>query len=72
VAELPFNLFDILLLAILAAGIMRGRKRGLSNELVGLAKWVTLLFGCALLYRPAGTLVANAGPFSLLTAYLFA
>jgi len=72
VAELPFNLFDILLLAILAAGIMRGRKRGLSNELVGLAKWVTLLFGCALLHRPAGTLVANAGLFSLLTACLFA
>ena len=71
-AELPFNLFDIFLVAILAAGIMRGRKRGLSNELVSLAKWVTLLLGCALLYRPAGILMANTGLLNLLTAYLFA
>jgi hypothetical protein len=72
VLELPFNLFDILLVAVLVAGIVRGRKQGFSNELLGLLKWLTLLVGCALIYRPAGSLAANAGFFSLLTAYIFA
>jgi len=69
--ELPFNLFDILLGAVLVAGLLHGRKHGLSRELVSLMKWITLLFSCALVYRPAGGLIADTGVLSLLTAYIF-
>jgi hypothetical protein len=68
--ELPFNLFDILLAAVLVWGIVQGRKQGFSRELLSLAKWVTLLLGCAFVYHPVGALVANAGFFNLLTCYL--
>jgi hypothetical protein len=70
--DLPFNLFDILLAVVLAAGIAHGRKQGLSRELLRLIKWAVLVFACALTYQPAGTIIANAGSFSLLTCYLFA
>jgi colicin V production protein len=69
---LPINLFDLLLVAVLAAGVLYGRKRGISVELLASAKWLALLLGCAALYRPAGVLVAQAAGLSLLTAYLLA
>ena len=70
--DLPFNLFDIVLVAVLVAGLVHGRKHGLSRELLSLIKWAVLLFACALIYQPAGTIIANTGFFSLLTSYLFA
>lgn len=70
--DLPFNLFDILLLAVLAAGVAYGRKQGLSRELLRLIKWAVLLFACALIYQPAGTVIANTGFFGLLSSYLLA
>src|ERR1041385_4342703 len=57
--ELPFNLFDILLGAVLVAGLIHGRKHGLSRELVGLVKWIALLLGSALIYQPVGKILAS-------------
>jgi hypothetical protein len=70
-SDLPFNLFDILLVAVLVAGLIHGRKHGLSRELVGLVKWIILLFGSALIYQPVGKLLAGSGLFGLLAAYVF-
>jgi len=70
--DLPFNLFDILLLAVLAAGVAHGRKQGLSRELLRLIKWAVLLFACALIYQPVGTVIANTGFIGLLSSYLLA
>ena len=70
--SLPINLFDLMLVAVLAAGLFYGRKRGISVELFGATKWLSLLLGCALLYRPMGILIAQAAGLSLLTAYLLA
>jgi uncharacterized membrane protein required for colicin V production len=69
-ANPPFNLFDILLALVLVAGIVHGRKHGLSAELLSTAKWVSLLLVCAVSYGAAGTLVASTGLFDLLTSYL--
>jgi len=66
------NLFDFLLVAILVGGLVYGRKQGLSVELFGVSKWLALLLGCALVYRPAGVLVAQAAGLGLLTSYLLA
>ena len=64
------NLFDFLLVAVLAGGLFYGRKRGLSVELFGAMKWLTLLLGCALIYQPAGILISQATGLSLLASYL--
>jgi hypothetical protein len=70
-ADLPFNLFDVLLAVVLVAGIIQGRKHGISVELPSLAKWLTLVLLCAAIYGPAGDLISATGIFDLLTCYLF-
>jgi hypothetical protein len=68
----PFNLFDVLLAIVLVGGIAQGRKHGGSLELLSGAKWLALVLLCAVLYRPAGILLASADLFDLLSCYLFA
>ena len=70
--NLPFNFFDLLLLLVLAAGLLRGRKHGFSLELLSLLKWLTLLLVCAAVYGPVGAMLAESGQFDLLSAYLLA
>src|SRR5258706_2198231 len=70
---LPINLFDFLLLAFLTVGVLRGRKLGMSGELLSLLKWLAILTGCALVYEPIGQMFAQStGIFSLLASYLTA
>ncbi len=69
-AKLPVNLFDVALLVVLVLGIMRGRKHGMSEELMSLLKWLAVLIGCAFMYEPAGAWLAQASPFSLLGSFL--
>jgi uncharacterized membrane protein required for colicin V production len=68
--DLPFNWFDLALLAVLVGGILRGRKHGMSVELLILVKWLCVLLGCAFLYEPLGRKLAEASPFSLLASYI--
>jgi uncharacterized membrane protein required for colicin V production len=68
--KLPFNIFDITLVAVIVIGVLRGRKHGMSEELLSLLKWLAVLIGCALIYEPAGHMVAETSPFSLLTSFL--
>src|SRR2546426_8220101 len=68
--NLPFNVFDLVLVAVLVTGIIRGRKHGMSEELLGLIKWLVILFGCAAFYEPGGSLLAQFSGFSLLSCYL--
>lgn len=68
--KLAVNAFDVALLIILVLGLLQGRKRGMSEELMGLVKWVGIVIGCAFLYEPAGTWLAQSSPFSLLASFL--
>ena len=71
--QLPVNLFDVVVLVVLALGIFRGRKHGMSEELLSLVKWLAILFGCAALYQPGGELISQfTGMFGLLSCYLMA
>jgi uncharacterized membrane protein required for colicin V production len=70
--KLPVNVFDIILIAVIAAGIMRGRKHGMSGELMQLIKWASIVVVCGLAYEPLGKLLSETSPFSLLTSYLMA
>lgn len=68
--SLPVNMFDVALLVILVLGLVRGRKHGMSEELMGLIKWLAIVIGCALLYEPVGSWLAMSSPFSLLASFL--
>src|SRR5258708_6836159 len=70
--KLPFNLFDVAVLAVLAAGVWRGRKHGMSEGLLMVLKGGSNLLGGALFYQPPGRLIAQQGHFSLLASYLMA
>lgn len=68
--HLPVNMFDVALLVILVMGIMRGRKHGMSEELMSLLKWLAIVIGCGLIYDPLGSMLARSSPFSLLASYI--
>jgi uncharacterized membrane protein required for colicin V production len=71
--QLPINLFDLLLVVVLTAGIFRGRKHGMSEELLSMITWLAILFGCAAIYRPGGQILADfTSMFSRLSCYLLA
>jgi len=69
----PIGLFDLLLVAVLAAGLWSGRQHGMSVEVLDLAKWVALLFGAAAFYEGLGRQLAQSTRiFGLLSCYLLA
>ena len=71
--QLPINLFDLVVIVVLALGIFRGRKHGMSEELLSLATWLAILFGCAALYQPGGELLTQfTSVFGRLSSYLIA
>jgi len=71
--KLPVNFFDVALLVILVGGVIHGRKRGMSGELLNLLKWVAILLGCAMTYQPIGQfLVQNTDLFTPLSAFVAA
>jgi uncharacterized membrane protein required for colicin V production len=71
--QLPINLFDLVVIVVLIAGIAKGRKRGMSEELLSLLTWLAILFGCAALYEPGGEMVgAFTTIFGRLSCYLLA
>lgn len=71
--QLPFNVFDLVLVCVLVGGIMRGRKHGMSEELLSLLMWLVIVLGCAVIYEPGGTLIGQfTNLFGRLTCYLVA
>ena len=71
--NLPFNWFDIALLVVLFLGLTRGRKNGLSAELIGTFQWLVLVFGCAFAYGPVAEFITSTSTmFSLFSANLLA
>jgi uncharacterized membrane protein required for colicin V production len=71
--KLPINLFDLIVIAVLIAGILRGRKHGMSEELIQLLQWLAIVFGCATVYEWGGqTFGAFTGLFGPLSRYLLA
>jgi uncharacterized membrane protein required for colicin V production len=69
--EMPFNVFDVALLGILIVGVLRGRKHGMSEELMNLIKWMAVVIVCGFFYEPLGAWMAQSTPFSLLFSYMF-
>ena len=56
-SRLLFNAFDIAVVVILAFGFWRGRKNGMSKELLPLGQWLVIVFAAGLGYEPLGNLL---------------
>lgn len=67
-AKFQFNWFDIALVIFLVIGAFRGRKRGMSQEVIPLFKWITIIAVCGLFYRPVAELISKESYFTLLSA----
>ena len=67
---LPFNWIDLAIVAVIAIGVVRGRKRGMSEELLDVVKWLVILLACSRLYEPLGVMLAGATVFSTLSCYV--
>jgi uncharacterized membrane protein required for colicin V production len=67
-AKFHFNWFDIALVLFLVAGAFRGRKRGMSQELLPLLKWVTVVAVCGFFYLPVAEMISQSTVASLLSA----
>src|SRR5262245_14280052 len=72
VNAIPISWVDLLVIAVLGLGIVRGRKRGLSEEFLDLLKWLLIVIAGGFLYRQLGDAIYNKTLFSLLTFYLIA
>jgi uncharacterized membrane protein required for colicin V production len=59
--KLTFGWFDVALVLILAFGFWRGRKRGMSRELLPLLKWLAIVIAGALGYRLLGDELTQSG-----------
>jgi uncharacterized membrane protein required for colicin V production len=68
--NLEFNYIDVVILVILVVGIFRGRKRGMSEELLTFLQWLIIVFVGCRIYEPVGQLLKSQVPFSLLTCYV--
>jgi len=67
---LPFGWVDFLVLIFLLVGVSRGKKRGMSEELLDVLKWLIVVFCAAYIYEPVGQMLAQNSVFSEHFSYI--
>ena len=70
VGKLQISWVDFLAVIVLLLGVVRGRKRGLSEELLDTTQWVLIIVKGAFLYKGLGKTLNQKPIFSLLTYYI--
>jgi len=70
--SMPVNWFDLAVVVLLLVGILRGRKRGMSQEFLDVFKWLSLVIACGFLYQPVGDMIPRNSVFGRLSAYIVA
>jgi len=70
--NLPIGWFDLLVVALLITGVLRGRKHGMSEEFLPLLRWVSVVAVAALLYRPIGLFIESQTLLSKLASFIAA
>ena len=68
--NLPFNWFDIAVVVVLGIGFARGRKHGMSVEMLFMLQWFAMISGAAWAYQPAADWLISVCPISRLSAYV--
>lgn len=67
---LPVNWVDFLTLLVLCLGLIRGRKRGLSEEILDVLQWIIIIVAGAYLYHGLGDLMNQRPLLSRLSYYI--
>ena len=67
---LSYSWVDLLIVGLLVVGVVRWRKRGMSEELLDVIKWVLIAVGAGYAYKPLGDSLAAGTMFSRLGAYI--
>jgi Colicin V production protein len=68
--SLPLNWFDAVVILVLGFGLFRGRKNGMSKELLPLFQWLAVVFVCGLFYSMVAQLLVQWAHLDPLTGYL--
>lgn len=68
--KLPISWFDFAVVIVLLLGVSRGRKNGMSVELMVMLQWLAIIFAAAYLYKPLGDALCQSSPVSHLFAYI--
>lgn len=69
--ELSVSWVDLVVVGLLGVGIWRGRKRGMSEELLDIVKWALIVLAAGFLYEPSGRFLRETTSiFSPLACYL--
>ena len=63
-----FNYVDIIVVVWLIVGLFRGRKRGMSQELLPMLQWAAIVAGAGFFYRPFSRIIMQNTHFNLLWA----
>jgi uncharacterized membrane protein required for colicin V production len=64
--------FDLLLAGLVVFGNLRGRKRGMSEELLDVCQWQAIVVVGALVYKPFGALITQLSGMSVFYGYVVA
>ena len=70
--DFSYNWFDLVVLAMLIVGIVVGRKRGMSLELLTLLQWLVIVFVSAMVAGPFGKMLADLSGISPVVTYITA
>jgi len=70
IQDLGIGWIDLLIVGLLVVGVVRGRKRGISEELLDVIKWALIVVAGAFAYQPLGSFLSSATPFSQLSSYV--
>jgi uncharacterized membrane protein required for colicin V production len=57
--HLPIGWFDLVLVVVLGFGLFRGRRNGMTKEVLPLFFWVATVLVCGLFYEMSGELLIN-------------
>lgn len=66
----PVNWFDLLVVIMVIVGIAKGRKHGMSEEMMITLQWLAIIFVGAFLYKPMGQALSASAPVSHLFCYI--
>lgn len=64
------NWFDAVVVIVLLLGLKKGRKNGMSEEMLMTMQWIAIVAAGAFLYRPLGDMLAVSSPVSHLFCYV--
>jgi uncharacterized membrane protein required for colicin V production len=72
IGGIGINWFDFLVVTVIGIGVVRGRSRGMSVELLDVVKWMCIVVAAGLSYRPLGQFVADYTHIGYISGYIIA